>query len=138
MLKKLNCWWNGSVHVDTPPIMSQLKLWDADWIRLDHKLLYMELIYYIWIFGIYMQIWGDVKIYNSLNFENFEIPSVQSLHTAKRNLSTRGIRKIYHFEVAINTIQSWLCLVKLHHRTCVISSLDALWGSGRFILQMGT
>ena len=57
-----------------------------------------------------------MKIYNSLNFENFEIPSVQSLHTAKRNLSTRGIRKISHFEVTINTIQSWLCLVKLHHR----------------------
>ena len=68
-----------------------------------------------------MQIRGDVKIYNSLNFENFANPSVQSLHTAKRNLSTRGIRKISHFEVAINTIQSWLCLVKHHHsqtKTC--------------------
>ena len=61
-----------------------------------------------------MQIRGDVKIYNP-NFENFENPSVQSLHTAKRNLSTRGMRKISHFEVAINTIQSWLCLVELHH-----------------------
>ena len=86
-------------------------------------------IYYIWIFSIYMQIWGDVKIYNSINFENFENPSVQSLHTAKRNLSTRGIRKISHFEVAINTIQSWLCLVEHHHSFGLQNNMDWLhWG----------
>ena len=53
-----------------------------------------------------MQNQGDVNFYNFVNFENFNKPSGKSLLKAKRNISTKGIRKISHFEVSINPVQS--------------------------------
>ena len=53
-----------------------------------------------------MQNRGDVNFYNFVNFENFDKPSGKSLLNAKRNISTKGIRKISCFEVSINPVQS--------------------------------
>ena len=56
-----------------------------------------------------------VNFYNFVNFENFENPSGKSLLNAKRNISTKGIRKISCFAVSINPAQSWWWLAELHH-----------------------